>query len=127
MTDRYLWLNSGSAVDALRELLRPIAVGRLIVEPIDGGWRITQTERHYLDVMKMMFNWRLAETPIDMPMVYDRYWCYQGTGSKAFTAAVTAAAMWDGAADTEPLGWNKNGQTQQWRKPGTEGTSLPWS
>lgn len=26
-------------------------------------------------------------------------------------------AEWDGAAGSEPEGWNKNGQTGEWRKP----------
>lgn len=31
--------------------------------------------------------------------------------------AVLAAADWDGGDDTEPVGWNKNGRTGEWRPP----------
>jgi hypothetical protein len=34
----------------------------------------------------------------------------------------TAAAMWDGSDDSEPLGWNKNGQTREWRESGSSET-----
>ena len=30
--------------------------------------------------------------------------------------------MWDGSDDTEPLSWNRNGQTKEWREPGTSQT-----
>jgi hypothetical protein len=84
---------------------------------IEGGYRVAETPTHYLDVMKMLFSWRLCETPKSCPLVYDRYWCYRGGDIQALLAAVAAARAWDGAQDTEPAGWNKNGQTQEWREP----------
>jgi hypothetical protein len=87
--------------------------------PIDGGWRVKTNVAgtHYIDVLAMMFNFRIVETPVDCPLVYDRYWCYEGRGAGSFVRTVLAAQTWDGAPDTEPEGWNKNGQTQEWREP----------
>ena len=67
----------------------------------------------------MIYNWRVTRTPKDMPFTYDRHWCYAGTGWPSLLAAVLAAAEWDGADNTEPVGWNKNGQTGEWRAPET--------
>lgn len=74
---------------------------------IDGGYRIKETETHYIDVMRMLFNWRITTTPKDFPFVYDRGWCYQGTGIIGFLPAALAAIAWDGSDDTEPAGYFK--------------------
>lgn len=81
------------------------------------GWRVKSTDTHHLDVMVMAFNYRLVTTCRTMPMVYDRYWCYAGRSPAVLLAAVAAAFAWDGSDDTEPEGWSKNGQTQEWRGP----------
>lgn len=87
------------------------------LEPTDGGYRVKETATHYVDVTRMIYNWRVCRTPKDFPETYDRGWCYAGTGPTSFTAAVLAAMAWDGADDTEPAGWNKNVQTGEWRGP----------
>jgi hypothetical protein len=84
---------------------------------IDGGFRVKETDTHHLDVLAMLFNWRLCTTPKSCPLVYDRSWCYAGRGVDSLLAAVAAAAAWDGSDDTEPVGWNKNNQTGKWREP----------
>lgn len=89
----------------------------LDLTPIDGGYRVTETETHYLDVLRQIYSWRLVTTPKDFPMVWDRGWCYYGTGLGSLAAAVLAARTWDGSDDSEPEGWNKNIQTQEWRPP----------
>ena len=81
----------------------------------DGGVRVKETGTHYIDVIRMIYNWRIARTPKSDPMCYDRGWCYAGTDYGSFTRAVLAAAEWDGADDTEPEGWSKNTQTGEWR------------
>lgn len=68
---------------------------------IDGGWRVKETETHYVEVLDMLFNERIVWTPKSAPKVYDRYWCYDKG------LALHAAALWDGADDTEPVGWKK--------------------
>jgi hypothetical protein len=95
--------------DELEQLLDD--TGRLI------GWRVKSTERYHLDVMVMFYNYRLVTTRRDIPGIYDRYWCYAGKTPTVLLAAVAAALAWDGSDDTEPAGWNKSGQTQEWRPP----------
>lgn len=84
--------------------------------PIAGGLRVKTTATHHIDMLRMLFNWRICTTPIGEPNCYDRHWCYKGTGLDTFMAAVLAAHAWDGAEGTEPDGWNKNGQTHEWRE-----------
>lgn len=85
------------------------------------GWRIKTTATHHIDVLAKLVNHRLVTTPLDAPFCYDRHFCYAippgGTPMHARLAAIAAAVAWDGAADTESAGWNKNGQTGQWREP----------
>jgi hypothetical protein len=75
--------------------------------PIYGGYRVKETETHYIDVLSMLVNYRIVRTPKASPQEYDRGWCYQGRGEATFVAAVLAAARWDGADDTEPEGYSK--------------------
>lgn len=87
--------------------------------PIDGGWRVKINEQgtHYVDVLEMMFNYRITLTPISMPSVYDAYWCYAGKSPTNLLRTLLSAAAWSGNLGTDPEGWNKNGQTQEWREP----------
>jgi hypothetical protein len=82
--------------------------------PIPGGYRVRETEHYYLDVMKMLLNWRLVTTYKD-DSGWHRGWCYYGTGPQALANAVAAANAWDGSDDTEPDGWDKNLQTGEWK------------
>ena len=84
------------------------------LERIDGGWRVKTSDngKHYLDLLRMIYNWRLAMTPVAMPSTVDRSWCYFGHGEDdegnprnmrtAFATALAAALMWDGSPDSEP-------------------------
>jgi hypothetical protein len=87
---------------------------------IDGGWRVKASDdgRHYIDVMPMLFNYRVVTTPVVAPWLLPaRHWCYAGKGHGALLRAMAAAMAWSGADGTEPLGWNKNGQTGAWVAP----------
>jgi hypothetical protein len=99
-----------SHLDAMRlhleTVLREIDDG-VRLETVDGGYRIKTTGTHYIDVMQMIFNWRITATPKDRPWMYDRGWCYQGTGITGFIPAALAAIAWDGSDDTEPPGYFK--------------------
>lgn len=64
--------------------------------------RCGETETHWIEVAPMMFNDRILYIPKIAPLTVDRYWCYQRG-----PAAVLAALAWDGAADSEPVGWIK--------------------
>jgi hypothetical protein len=86
------------------------------VTPVDGGFRVKETDTCHVDVLRMIYNWRIARTPKDRPWSYDRHWCYAGTTWETLIRAVRAAAEWDGADGTDPEGWSKNGQTGEWRE-----------
>jgi hypothetical protein len=71
------------------------------------GYRVKQAGNHYIDILRMIFNWRIVTTPVDEPMFIDRGWCYQGTGLAGFLPAALAAMAWDGSDETEPAGYFK--------------------
>ena len=70
----------------------------------DGGVRLKETETHFIDVIPMIYNWRIVTTPKNFPKVYDRGWCYAGRDK---TPAVLAALAWDPDTEEEPMGWIK--------------------
>lgn len=72
----------------------------LDLKPIEGGYRVATVGTHYVDVLIMLYSARVVETPIDCPVVYDRFWEYTDV-----MAALLAAYVWDGARDTEPADW----------------------
>lgn len=74
---------------------------------IDGGYRVKETGTHYIDVMRMLYGWRIVTTLKENPMVWDRGWCYQGQGLEGFLPAVLAVLAWDGSDGTEPPGYYK--------------------
>jgi hypothetical protein len=94
------------------------AVAGTEVTPVDGGFRVKETDTHQVDVLRQIYNWRIARTPKALPMTYDRFWCYAGTSWVTLIRAVSAAAEWDAGDSTDPEGWNKNGQSGEWRAPG---------
>lgn len=94
------------------------ATGTLLMQPIDGGLRIKHIGPYYVDVLTMLFTYRLVATPVDCPFVYDRFYCYAGENrAEVFMTAALAAMAWDPTDGSEPAGWNKNGQTGEWRAP----------
>jgi len=83
-------------------------LGEVRLERLDyGAWRVKETATHWVDVVPMIYNWRVCTTPKSCPLVYDRGWCYQGTDAATFVAAVLAAWAWDGSDETEPAGYLK--------------------
>lgn len=98
----------------------PLFVVTTLTQVEEGLWRVKTTAdgRHHINLMAMLYNWRLCRTPTARPLTYDRWWCYQGLGEATFARAALAAFAWDGSDNTEPAGWNKNGQTGEWRDSG---------
>ncbi len=88
--------------------------GRPAAQPIDGGFRVGETDTHYIDVMAQIVNWRLVEVPKADPLYVERHWCYEGRDVLGLIAAVGAALMWLESDDAEPTGWRKNGQTGEY-------------
>jgi hypothetical protein len=107
----------------LRDLLTPVCplgtADSLILEWVQDGtlFRVKQVPGYFLDIAPMLVNYRLCTTWIDDQSRYDRFWCYAGSGRATWMAAVLAATMWDGSDETEPMGWNKNGQSSEFREP----------
>lgn len=79
-----------------------------------GGWLVKTTAAHHVHVLPMAYSYRVQTSVQGFPV---RHWCYAGLGSASFVAAVLAAHAWDGSDITEPVGWNKNGQSGEWREP----------
>jgi hypothetical protein len=92
-----------------------VLLGHMVIA-IDGGFRVHETETHYIDVMRMIFNWRVSRTPKVNPLTYDRGWCYYGNGLDTLMRAVMAAKNWDGADNTEPELWDKDVFTGEYRR-----------
>lgn len=70
----------------------------------DGRFRVKETTTHYVDIVPMLFNWRIVTTPKGQKDTYDRGWCYQGRDS---VSALLAAMAWDPEVEEEPQGWIK--------------------
>lgn len=72
--------------------------------------RVKTVGKYHIEVISMAYNWRVHTIRVDgHPLEWSvRFWCYQGRGAASFTAAVLAAQAWDGADDTEPVGWIKS-------------------
>jgi hypothetical protein len=107
---------AAAVVSDIAEMLS-VVTGHEVV-PVYGGFRLRTIETHFIDVTLMLVNWRVIETRRDFPAVFDRYWCFGGTGLATLLRAARAVADWDCAADTEPEGWVKNGQTGELRHDG---------
>lgn len=77
-----------------------------------AGFTVKETETHRIEVHRMLVNWRLARVPKGQVMpIPDRFWCYDGLGPVSLFTAVMSALVWDGADDTRPEGWSRDGQT----------------
>lgn len=89
----------------------------VIEEPHAVRYRVKQTATHFIEVLPMLANFRLHTVrKDDGPQAWsERFWCYSGRDEATYVATVMAAYAWDGADDTEPVGWSKNGQTGEWR------------
>lgn len=83
------------------------------IATIVGGWRVKENTAgtHYIDVLLQIFDIMIAWTPKADPSGHDRHWRYTGSDLETLLNVIAIALDWDGAADTEPEGWIKNGQT----------------
>lgn len=78
------------------------------LQRVPGGYRIKTEGGYHLDVRPMMRLFRLAEVPESEPRDTARYWCYT-----SFEAAVLAGSIWPISADTEPVGFVREGGARQ--------------
>lgn len=75
----------------------------------DRRWRVAETDTHFIEVVPMLFTWRVhtlrrAETAAGYVGWSERYWCYPA-GPAGWAAALLAVAAWDGGDGTEPAGF----------------------
>lgn len=71
---------------------------------VGGGLRLKETDTHYVDVLPMIYNWRIVTTPKGHERGYDRGWCYDG---REAGPAILAAMAWNPDTQEEPQGWIK--------------------
>jgi len=81
-----------------------------------GGFRVKETETHWIDIVPMIFSWRMVTVPKNDPLTRERSWCYFGREAQNFIAAVLAAQAWDGTDGTRPEGWDKDLQTGEYSR-----------
>lgn len=81
--------------------------------PVRGGvgaWytvKLSDDGRYRIDLLEMIYNWRIAVSAADDYTCWLRAWCYRGKDVLTFLTAVKAAQEWDGLADSEPKGYYK--------------------
>lgn len=78
----------------------------LDVVPIMGGWTVGYGPNgcSRIDVMRILFNYRITETSLPDTNYYSRHWCCDG---RKLADAVMAAREWAGDPYSEPQGWIK--------------------
>lgn len=92
----------------------PKEIAELVNQEIDGGYHIKDRDdgRYCIDVIKMMYNWRIVRTVKDGApdhMFIDSGWCMFGHGvdssgnertmETAKRKAIMIALVWDGYGD----------------------------
>lgn len=97
--------NDDPALAQTIELYEFVTGARL--DKIDGGYRVKTVGNYHVDVLSMIFNWRISVSHVDAPGWPVRGWCYQGTGLAGLLPCALAAIVWDGMANTEPPGYFK--------------------
>ncbi|WP_304452875.1 hypothetical protein [Nocardiopsis sp. YSL2] len=87
----------------------PGANGDLIVTAtaVPGVWHIRDNDPIRVELMEMLFNWRVTIAFIRHPMLIEGGWCYFGRGWDVFQRAVQAAHAFDPAAQAAPEGFDK--------------------
>jgi hypothetical protein len=89
-----------------------------VVEPLDPdaygiGVRVMTTDRCHVDLVRMIFNWRICETDLGAGLSYGRYWCFPGTGNETFDRALAEALRYGGRPDDQPAGFIKSWETDR--------------
>jgi hypothetical protein len=107
--------------ERLRQILIPICNGGQLVASTtdDDSFRVKRYGNYYLDVEQHELGTKLVMRPLE-GRDRIRFWWYDGSGTPCFMAAVMNAAMWNPGVESDPLGWNENGQTGERR-----GTTSP--
>lgn len=76
-----------------------------------AGWTIQSTATHHIDLMPMLFNYRIVMTPRRCPGVWDHGWCYEGGSmdeeDDLLVVTLIHALAWDPDKTAEPFGFFK--------------------
>lgn len=104
-------MNAGAGVAELLSELHGVPISQ-----VSGGLRVKETETAWVDVMRMIYNWRVVRVLKDSPETVDRAWCYYGTDIATLLRAVEAAIAWDGGDGTAPAGWDKDARTGEYSR-----------
>lgn len=73
-----------------------------------GSVRVQETEEFVVEVVPMMFNWRLVVYyPWEAGRTYEHGYCYFGTGPATRARAVAAGEGWVDPLHTHPAGYDK--------------------
>lgn len=88
-------------------------LSRGVVEPVvewdeqRGVWRILETDENYIEIIPMLVNFRVVETPRERLYEHGRFWCYPAGGPLHFAIVVLNVLEWGGDPNSEPTGWAK--------------------
>jgi hypothetical protein len=86
------------------------------IEQIEGGFRVAESDVSYVDVHRMLTNWRVVRT-LRATEDWDRGYCYFGNDVLTLLRAVGAALKWDADdISRHPLDWDKNVLTGELRE-----------
>ena len=80
------------------------------------AWIVKRTATHSVDIVPMIFSYRLVLTPLDSPMGYDVGWCYFGLERAVFSRCMIAAMHFDPDTEEAPAWFDK--QLGRWDPPG---------
>lgn len=70
-------------------------------------WRVKTTSNWHVEIIPMMFNYRVVLTPVDNLHSWDHGWCYFGKSALVMAAAVLAAQAFDPETESAPAGYDK--------------------
>ncbi|MEV2277743.1 hypothetical protein AB0I72_19365 [Nocardiopsis sp. NPDC049922] len=70
-------------------------------------WHVRDVGAMRVEVMEMIFNWRVTIAFTRHPLVLEGGWCYFGRSWDVFERAVRAAHAFDPASQHAPVGFDK--------------------
>lgn len=78
------------------------------LESIRGGWIVQRNSEYVVDIVYMLFNWRIHVAYADSyGTSYVHGYCYFGLGDDTLARALTAARKWSDPLRTHPVGFDK--------------------
>jgi hypothetical protein len=72
-----------------------------------GSFTIARRGEYLVELLTMIYNYRVVLTPVDNPEGYVAGWCYFGADAATLSRAALAALAFDPVVDDEPVGYDK--------------------